>query len=267
VNAVPWNYEEVRNTQASERCLFKNRNGKEDKSLSYTSTVHLRLSLAVALALSLLAPATALAGKHKQADSNHNTTASRPLEQFAPAARNVVQREPIPYSTLRKPTSQLRSGTSRTVRSGANGEKEVIYQVTYRPDGVELRREVVSTHVIKKPVDEVMEIGRAMTLPSRGYFSGRRVVLMVATTYDPYNCGGNGSGRTATGLRAHYGVVAVDPRFIPLGTRLYIEGYGYAVAADTGGAIKGNRIDLCIDSRHDAPHIGDWRHVRVHILD
>ena len=64
-----------------------------------------------------------------------------------------------------------------------------------------------------------------------------------------------------------YGVVAVDPRFIPLGTRLYIDGYGYAVAADTGGAIKGNRIDLGIDSKHDARNIRSMKPVRVHILD
>jgi len=235
--------------------------------LSYASTVRLQPFLFIALAAGILAPATAQAGKRKQQDSNQNTTASRPLEQVAPAERIVVQREPIPYSTLRKPTSQLRSGTSRTVRNGSNGEKEVVYRVTYRTDGVELRREVVSSHLIKQPATEVVEIGRAVTLASRGYFSGRRVVLMAATTYDPYNCGGSGSGRTASGLKATYGVVAVDPRFIPLGTRLYIEGYGFAVAADTGGAIKGNRIDLCVDSKHDAPHFTDWRHVRVHILD
>jgi len=235
--------------------------------LSYTSTVRTRLLLAFALIASLLAPATVQAGKRRQQDSNRTTTASRPLEQIAPAARSVVQREPIPYSTLRKPTSQLRSGTSRTVRNGSNGEKEVVYHVIYRADGVELRREVVSSHIIKHSVTEVVEIGHAVTLASRGYFSGRRVVLMSATTYDPYDCGGSGSGRTATGLKATYGVVAVDPRFIPLGTRLYIEGYGFAVAADTGGAIKGNRIDLCVDSKHDAPHFTDWRHIRVHILD
>jgi 3D (Asp-Asp-Asp) domain-containing protein len=64
-----------------------------------------------------------------------------------------------------------------------------------------------------------------------------------------------------------YGVVAVDPRFIPLGTRLYIEGYGYAVAADTGGAIKGSRIDLGISSRRDMSAIRNLHRVRVHILD
>jgi 3D (Asp-Asp-Asp) domain-containing protein len=235
--------------------------------LSYTSTVRPRLLIAGMVALSLMAPASILAGGRRQTDSGHNITAPRPGADPAPVVRNVVQREPIPYSTLRKPTSQLRSGTSRTVRNGVNGEKEVIYRVTYRTDGVELRSEVVSTRIIKKPIPEIVQVGRARMLASRGYFSGRRVVLMVATTYDPFNCGSPSShGRTRTGLMGGYGVVAVDPRFIPLGTRLYIEGYGYAVAADTGGAIKGNRIDLCIDSKHDV-HIKDWHRVRVHILD
>ena len=90
---------------------------------------------------------------------------------------------------------------------------------------------------------------------------------MSATTYDPYHCGGSGSGRTRTGLLGGYGVVAVDPKFIPMGTRLFIEGYGYAVAADTGGAIKGNRIDLGIDSKHDAAHIRDMKNVKVHLLN
>ena len=45
-------------------------------------------------------------------------------------------------------------------------------------------------------------------------------------------------------MRAGYGVVAVDPRVIHLGSKLYIEGYGYAIAGDTGGAVKGYIIDL-----------------------
>ena len=51
-------------------------------------------------------------------------------------------------------------------------------------------------------------------------------------------------GRTATGVLVTYGVVAVDPNVIPLGTRMFIPGYGYGVAADTGGAVKGYIIDL-----------------------
>ncbi len=83
---------------------------------------------------------------------------------------------------------------------------------------------------------------------------------MVATAYtaDCYGC----SGRTALGYRAGHGVVAVDPRIIPLGTRLYIPGYGMAVAGDTGGAIIGRRIDLGFNSIGDALQFGR-RPVRV----
>src|SRR5919206_511347 len=62
-------------------------------------------------------------------------------------------------------------------------------------------------------------------------------MTVVATAY-------SGTGATATGLAAGWGVVAVDPSVIPLGTRMSIPGYGDGVAADTGGAIRGNTIDL-----------------------
>jgi 3D (Asp-Asp-Asp) domain-containing protein len=202
-----------------------------------------------------------------QAPDSQRSPGSPGAASTAASTRKLVLREPIPYTTLRKATSQLRSGTSRTVQNGTTGEKESTYQVYTRPDGIELRREVIHTRILKHTKPEIIEEGRQVSLPSRGYFSGRRLVTMVATTYDPYNCGGSGSGRTFTGLKGGYGVVAVDPRFVPLGTRLFIEGYGYAVAADTGGAIKGNRIDLGIDSQHDAKGVQNMKAVRVHILD
>jgi 3D (Asp-Asp-Asp) domain-containing protein len=175
--------------------------------------------------------------------------------------RTVTVRESIPFPTLRRPSSQLRNGSSRTVQAGRNGEKEVVYK------SVADRREKISETLIRKPITEIVDEGRRASLPSRGYFSGRKIVTMSATTYDPYNCGGSGTGKTATGLQACYGVVAVDPHFIPLGTKLFIEGYGYAIAADTGGAIKGNRIDLCVDTKHDASGIKNMKAVKVHILD
>jgi 3D (Asp-Asp-Asp) domain-containing protein/peptidoglycan hydrolase CwlO-like protein len=85
---------------------------------------------------------------------------------------------------------------------------------------------------------------------------------MVATAYYAFGKGGNdinGNGITATGLQAGKGIVAVDPSFIPLGTRLFIEGYGIALAADTGGWIKGNRIDLCFNTLEECFRYGRRR--------
>lgn len=75
---------------------------------------------------------------------------------------------------------------------------------------------------------------------------------MLATAYTASPEEGTADGRTATGIKVRRGIVAVDPKVIPLGTKLYIEGYGEAVAADTGGAIKGNMIDLFMHSKQEA---------------
>lgn len=91
-----------------------------------------------------------------------------------------------------------------------------------------------------------------------------RFLMMVATGYSPEEPGL--SDATASGLKARHGVVAVDPRVIPLGTRVHVEGYGYAIAGDTGSAIKGMRIDLCFDRLEECNAYGK-RTVRVEILD
>lgn len=96
-----------------------------------------------------------------------------------------------------------------------------------------------------------------------------RKLRLTATAYGPYETDGSpwSGAYCYMGLPVREGIVAVDPSVIPLGTHLYIEGYGYAVAADIGGAIKGNRIDLFLNvPNEDLPHFG-MRDLTVLVVD
>jgi len=108
---------------------------------------------------------------------------------------------------------------------------------------------------------------RAVQKTSRSLVSSTTVMYVSATAYTAYCPGCSGTTATGIDLRANPDakVVAVDPNIIPLGTKLYIEGYGYAVAGDTGGAIRGRHIDLFMPSRDDALKWGR-RTVKITIL-
>ncbi len=108
------------------------------------------------------------------------------------------------------------------------------------------------------------ERARRIIETSRGTERYSAVLTMEASAYLPSD--GGGAGITASGMVARYGVVAVDPSVIPLGTRLYIPGYGVAIAADTGGAIRGNMIDLCMEDYGSAMAFGR-RNIQVYVLD
>jgi 3D (Asp-Asp-Asp) domain-containing protein len=105
------------------------------------------------------------------------------------------------------------------------------------------------------------------TVSRAGSVRGAQTVSMVATGYDSsYESNYPFYGQPSfIGMPLQRGVVAVDPNVIPMGTRLYIKGYGDAIAADQGGAIKGNRVDLFFDSHQEAM---DWgiKTVKVTIL-
>ncbi len=239
--------------------------------MSFQGALHTRWAAGGIALMGLITLGTFLSRAAAQTDSNSSRLNSAKSDKPALAAavseevKEVVQREPIPYPTLRKSSSELRSGSSKTVRAGINGEKKITYRVTLK-DGVEIRRETVTTKTLKNPVPEVITVGSRTTLASRGYLSGRKMIVMSATGYSPSPSENGGSSRTATGLKIGHGIVAVDPKFIPLGTRLYIEGYGHAVAGDTGGAIKGNRIDLGHDTMSASNRFGRKK-VKVYILD
>ncbi len=112
-----------------------------------------------------------------------------------------------------------------------------------------------------------------VTETSRGDMPRRykNVYDIVATAYAPGPAdNGKWGNLTHLGTQVRPGVIAVDPNLIPLGSRVYIkfsDGHGmYAVAEDTGGAIKGNRVDIAFADRNEAKKFG-IQNVRVYVLE
>jgi 3D (Asp-Asp-Asp) domain-containing protein/uncharacterized protein YabE (DUF348 family) len=177
----------------------------------------------------------------------------------------------IAAQTIHHVDFSMAPGTSRTLTKGASGERIVTVRFTQR-EGAYVVRSVVASHVVRKPrprviVDGVGEYDAFARFAAHGVertvFIAQSAMQMVATAYTA-DCAGC-SGRTAIGRPAGHGIVAVDPRIIPLGTRLFIPGYGAALAGDTGGSIHGNRIDLGFNSWRDAMLFGR-RQVTVYRL-
>jgi 3D (Asp-Asp-Asp) domain-containing protein len=168
----------------------------------------------------------------------------------------------IPQTTVHRADFALEPGTSKVAGKGAPGMRRVLVQFIQSANG-NIQAQVISSRVIRAPRPRIIADGAVKSdefsaLMRRGIektaLIAESAMRMVATAYTA-DCSGC-SGFTALGRRAGRGIVAVDPRVIPLGTRLYIPGYGVAVAGDTGGAIHGNRIDLGFDSTSDAMRFG-----------
>lgn len=178
-----------------------------------------------------------------------------------------VESKPIAFDSVKTFTTSLRMGQVKLSASGAPGEKLVRSVVRYE-DGRPVKRTAIGSEIAKKPVKKVLSIGSRGRYTSRGEFRTRRILKMWATAYEPgpRSCGRYATGRTASGLRAGYGVVAVDPRVIALGAKLYVEGYGYAIAGDRGRSIRGSRIDLGFCTVREALNFGS-RSVIVHVLE
>jgi len=130
----------------------------------------------------------------------------------------------------------------------------------------------VAERVIREPITEVVHYG---TLPplkklvtKSGTYYYRKSFIVTARAYEPseVSCGKYADGFTAIGLKAGPGIIAVDPRVIPMRTKVYVEGYGYAIAGHVGSAIKGNRIDVCFNTVREALNFGR-RRVRIYILE
>jgi len=183
----------------------------------------------------------------------------------------------INFATEFKNSSELDKGVKKVLQKGKVGQKAVTSAVTYE-NGKEVSRSLVNEKLESQPVKQIVALGTVgVYSPSRGgdvRYTKKLRVRATAYTAD-LNCTGKGPGdpnlgRTSTGTMAKrnpngYSTIAVDPRVIPLGTKLYIEGYGYAIAEDIGGAIKGKIIDLYFDSSDE---MWDWgaRNTDIYIV-
>jgi len=186
-------------------------------------------------------------------------------------AWTVIRRVPIAREVVYRPDLLLPPGREKVLRHGRTGVREEQIRFIQR-DNAPVQKAVLWSHVIRRAAtrvvarrpSEVEMIAMFQRRDSAIVFGFSRLAMrMIATAYVPwcYGC----SGITATGRPAGHGIVAVDPRIIPLGSHLYIPGYGSAIAGDTGGAILGSRIDLGMDSLGDALVFGR-REVTVYVL-
>ena len=184
--------------------------------------------------------------------------------------RFITEQELIPFESVWQADPELEIDHTRLLQDGSPGVRERRIRVRYE-DGEEVERTVEGEYVAVPPQNKVMGYGtkivvRTMNTPS-GPVEYWRVIRVLATSYSASTAGTSPTspwyGYTRTGMRMRKGIVAVDPRLIPLHTRLYVPGYGVGYAGDTGGWIKGRRIDLGYDD-HNLELWYNW--VNVYLL-
>ncbi|QGG48684.1 3D domain-containing protein [Heliorestis convoluta] len=174
--------------------------------------------------------------------------------------KEIREEESLPFTVEQRPDNTLEKGLRRVASRGRNGLAQSTIRVTYE-DGIPVRREVLSREIVREPVTQVVAMGTIDRVSRGGLnFRFQEVRHMVATAYT--HTGRN----TASGVYPQVGMVAVDTNVIPMGTRLYVEGYGYARAADRGSAIIGDKIDLFMETSNEARRWG-VRTVKVYILE
>ena len=156
-----------------------------------------------------------------------------------------VEKEIIPREVVYYDDPDLEIGEFQTVSLGSDGYIRRQYRITFENDR-RVSRQLVIEEVVAASQKVVARgtkiVPKTLLLADGTVITYIRALDVYATWYNAVSAGGNGI--TATGVPLERGIVAVDPSVIPMGTRMYIPGYGYGVAADTGGAIVGYTLDL-----------------------
>lgn len=222
--------------------------------------------LVLAASLYLIPPTTSAVLAENTESLNPSLDAPQPIVTISRfSTKEEKKTEVIEKQTVVKNDPEVEYGDEKVLEEGENGQRIKTYKVTYF-EGREYDRELTKTEVTPAK-DKVISKGtkivwRTLNTPD-GEIKYWRKMRVYATHYDSH-CKGCDEW-TSIGMRQGKGVVAVDPKVIKYRTRFYVPGYGHAIAGDTGGAIKGNIIDLGFEDARTA----GWsaRYVDIYLID
>ena len=182
----------------------------------------------------------------------------------------LVELVPVPFETEFQPLPDVEIDSQRIIETGAYGVRANQVRIRYQ-DGEEVQRRVEGHWLAREPEPRQVGYGtnivvRSLSTPDGGIEYWRAVQLW-ATSYSPSRAGVSPDapnfGITASGQTLRKGLVAIDRSLIPFGTQMYVPGYGFAEAADTGGGVRGRWIDLGYEDDEYVP----WaRYVTVYFL-
>ena len=186
------------------------------------------------------------------------------------------------FKTVIKKDKDTLKSKSEVLQKGIKGEKNITLAVIYE-NGKEVTRKIIKEMIVKQPQNKIISQGTmipitlsrgeslktyAKSLNAQSTSTSSKTLNVKATAYWAFN-GANtytSSGRKAVRDSNGYSTIAVDPNIIPMGTKLYVEGYGYAIAADKGSGVKGKFIDVFFNTREEAIKWG-VKYLKVKILD
>ncbi|MFP8641844.1 LysM peptidoglycan-binding domain-containing protein [Priestia aryabhattai] len=177
--------------------------------------------------------------------SSPSVAQAAPEAQQAQAPAEQTQTEQQQAQTEQTQTEQQQAQAEQAQKEQQQAQAEQAQKEQQQAQAEQAQKEQQQAQAQQQPAESSQQAsGKSMTVEATAYTA---------------NCAGC-SGTTATGVdlkaNPNQKVIAVDPSVIPLGSKVYVEGYGEAVAADTGGAIKGNRIDVFVPSEGDAQQFG-----------
>ena len=173
----------------------------------------------------------------------------------------VTEEEEIGYKVVYQADSSITIGDVQVTQKGRKGLEEKTYEITYI-DGKESEKTLIKSKTKKEKRNKVISYGTKISFGKPAGLKYERKITGVRAV--SYYFSGNPVG--SYGLPCEFGTVAVDPNLIPLGSLLYIEGYGYAIANDVGSAIKGKVVDLYME-KYEQCLLWGARWTTVYVID